>query len=233
MWWAEVPEGWDAAELTTPVDRKGYGDGGYAGTPTYEPRTLTITGAVAAPTPETLDLAYRPLPRRRAGPARADPLHPPRRVPQAMGLWCDPDRAAQVDRGGHPRRRLLLPARRRGPHQDRLSVAVRPDPAPHGAGGGRLPDGRDRGAHAVDRDRRGDRCAHRRAVATPATNRHAVYRVTGPVPRPGSSSAPGSSWPSTPTSARWTPGPWTPPPAPPPSTGSTATTPGRRAPPSR
>jgi hypothetical protein len=90
MWAADMPDGWDAAEMTTPVDRKAYGDGGYAGDPTLEPRTLTIEGTVAAPTPEALASAYRAFlaaVQGRSGRIRYTHLD---EWPAAMGLWTRP-----------------------------------------------------------------------------------------------------------------------------------------------
>jgi hypothetical protein len=184
MWWAEVPEGWDAASLTTPVDRKGYGDGGYAGTPTYEPRTLTVTGAVTAPTPEGLDLARRrflAVVQDRRGPIRYTHLD---EIPQAMGLWCDPT--------GQPK--WTAPDTRVA---DFSFLLVAEDPIKTGSaslyGPIRLPTAQGEGGYPM-----GATGALMPWTATGGVtaltvarvensgdeSAQAVYRVTGPVPRP-------------------------------------------------
>jgi hypothetical protein len=184
MWWAEVPEGWDAAELTTPLDRKGYGDGGYAGVPTYEPRTLTITGAVAAPDPETLDLAYRRLiavVQGRRGPIRYTHLD---ETPQAMGLWCDPT--------GRPTWKAADPR-----VADFTFLLVAEDPIKTGSaslyGPIRLPTAQGEGGYpmgATGALMPWTSAAGPAALTVAAVRNqgdepaHAVYRVTGPVPRP-------------------------------------------------
>jgi Phage tail protein len=65
QWWCDEPEGWAAPAAVTPVDGRSYGDGGYAGATTYEPRTLTFGSsepAVAvAPDAATAAAAYRRL----------------------------------------------------------------------------------------------------------------------------------------------------------------------------
>jgi hypothetical protein len=50
MWAAEEPDGWTAPTVSTPIDRRQDGHGGYAGEPTFEPRVLTVNGTVSAPT---------------------------------------------------------------------------------------------------------------------------------------------------------------------------------------
>jgi hypothetical protein len=61
VWVADVPEGWAFPEIETPVDRRQDGHGGYAGEPTYNPRALSFEGSVSAPTREALRGAYRRL----------------------------------------------------------------------------------------------------------------------------------------------------------------------------
>lgn len=50
MWLCDEPQGWDSPTVATPFDRKQYGDGAYAGQGYLEERTLTFSGAFAAPT---------------------------------------------------------------------------------------------------------------------------------------------------------------------------------------
>jgi hypothetical protein len=61
LWAADVPEGWDFPEVETPIDRRQDGHGGYAGEPTYNPRSLSFEGSVSAPTRQALRGAYRAL----------------------------------------------------------------------------------------------------------------------------------------------------------------------------
>jgi hypothetical protein len=53
QWWADEPEGWQAADSVTPMDDRASGDGGYAGTTTFAARVLSFgageTCVVAAP----------------------------------------------------------------------------------------------------------------------------------------------------------------------------------------
>lgn len=57
FWLADVPDGWEAPEIVVPMDRRSAGHGGYAGEPTFDPRTITVAGAVTAPSPEALAAA--------------------------------------------------------------------------------------------------------------------------------------------------------------------------------
>lgn len=91
LWIADSPDGWDAPTVTLPMDRRQTGDGGYGGTPTYEPRVLTVDGAVTAPTPVELARAQRRLLGAVLGSAPAfvryshlDDAY------GAMGLWVQP-----------------------------------------------------------------------------------------------------------------------------------------------
>jgi hypothetical protein len=52
MWFCEEPAGWDSPSVVTPMDRKQYGHGAYAGEPYFEERTLAFSGAFAAPSHE-------------------------------------------------------------------------------------------------------------------------------------------------------------------------------------
>lgn len=49
LWLSEEPEGAAAPAAVTPMDGRQYGDGGYAGETTYEPRVLTWTGTTSCP----------------------------------------------------------------------------------------------------------------------------------------------------------------------------------------
>jgi hypothetical protein len=72
------------------VDRKAYGDGGYAGDPTYEPRTLTVDRHRHRPHPGGPGLRLPPFlaaVQSRRGPIRYTHLD---EWPAAMGLWCNP-----------------------------------------------------------------------------------------------------------------------------------------------
>jgi hypothetical protein len=61
LWAADVPDGWDAPTVTTPMDRRQQGHGGYLGESSYEARNLSVEGTVTAPTPAALRAAYRRL----------------------------------------------------------------------------------------------------------------------------------------------------------------------------
>jgi hypothetical protein len=61
VWVADEPEGWAFPEVETPIDRRQDGHGGYAGEPTYNPRALSFEGSVSAPSREALRGAYRRL----------------------------------------------------------------------------------------------------------------------------------------------------------------------------
>jgi hypothetical protein len=50
MWVCEEPTGWDSPSVVTPMDRKQYGHGAYAGEGYFEERALGFAGAFAAPT---------------------------------------------------------------------------------------------------------------------------------------------------------------------------------------
>jgi hypothetical protein len=228
MWVADTPDGWDAAEMTTPVDRKGYGDGGYAGDPTLRAAHPHHHRHRRRPHPEALDRRLPDVPRRRAEPLRTDPVHAPRRVARRDGPVVQPRRPPQVAGGGHPRRGLLLPARRRGPHQDRRRRRYGPVRLPTVGGEGGYPMGAPgrvmpwtAAGGTVASPSRG-RQRRRRGLAR-RLHRH---RAGPPPPHPARQRL--LRGPRPPTSPPGTRGWWTPPPAPPPSTASTATTPGGR-----
>jgi hypothetical protein len=91
LWAADVPEGWDAPDVDTPLDRRPAGHGGYLGVSSYAPRVLTVEGAVSAPTPAALAQAYRrllgALLGHLGGFLRYTHLD---EDPQPMGLWVRP-----------------------------------------------------------------------------------------------------------------------------------------------
>jgi hypothetical protein len=60
-WVIGDPDGWDFPTVDLPVDRRPDGHGGFAGAPTYEPRTLTVEGSVSAPSYAALRDAHRRL----------------------------------------------------------------------------------------------------------------------------------------------------------------------------
>jgi Phage tail protein len=91
LWACDVPDGWDAPTVVTPVDRRSSGHGGYVGQSTYEERTLTVEGTVTAPTAADLDAAYRRLLTALLGAlsgfVRYTHLD---ETPAPMGLWVRP-----------------------------------------------------------------------------------------------------------------------------------------------
>lgn len=48
-WVCPEPDGWDAPTVTSPIDQRQDGPGGYLGESTLDPRTLTFDGAVSCP----------------------------------------------------------------------------------------------------------------------------------------------------------------------------------------
>jgi hypothetical protein len=184
MWAADTPDGWDAAEATTPLDRRQDGSGGYSGETTLEPRVLTVEGTVAAPTPAELSAAYRrwlAAVQRRGVFIRYTHLD---ELPEPVGVWVKPT--------GRPKWRAL---------DDRVAefsfLLVAEDPTktgtahsygpvrlptvggeggyPMGAGGAVMPWTAAGGTVAV-------------TVVTVGNSgdedSHAVYTVTGPASRP-------------------------------------------------
>lgn len=61
MWLAEEPDGWDAPEVSTPMDRRQHGHGGYAGESTFNERVLPVKGSAAAPTSQAAAAARTAL----------------------------------------------------------------------------------------------------------------------------------------------------------------------------
>lgn len=61
VWICDTPEGWAFPAVATPVDRRQDGHGGYAGEPTYDPRSLSFDGAVSAPSRQALRKAQSRL----------------------------------------------------------------------------------------------------------------------------------------------------------------------------
>lgn len=183
-WVVERPGGWDFPTVETPVDRRQDGHGGYAGEPTYNPRTLSFEGSVAAPTRQALRGAHRRLLTALLGSVPSYVRYTHLDDDGAPGLWLLPT--------GEPKWRAL---------DDRYAefafVMVADDPiktgtaatygpvrlpalggeggypigatgmiAPYTATGGTL------GVTVTQVPNAGDEAAH------------AVYTVTGPVPRP-------------------------------------------------
>jgi hypothetical protein len=91
LWACDVPEGWDSPNITTPSDRRQGGHGSYLGESTYEERVLAFEGTVTAPTPAALDEAYRRLLSallgKLSGFLRYTHLD---EAPAPMGLWVRP-----------------------------------------------------------------------------------------------------------------------------------------------
>lgn len=186
MWQADLPEGWAAASMTTPVDRKAYGDGGYAGDPTLEARVLTINGAVAAPTPEDLDAAYRrfmAVVQSRAGKIRYTHLD---EIPAAMGLWCAPTGQPKWEAADtrYAQWSFLLVAE--DPIKTGAAVAYGPVRLPTVGGEGGYPMGTGGLGMVAPYTASDSTVASTVAqVANPGDeDSHAIYTVTGPVPRP-------------------------------------------------
>jgi hypothetical protein len=59
--WIATLDGWEAPEVTTPMDRRPDGHGGFVGASSYDPRSLTLDGTVTAPDRPTLAAARRRL----------------------------------------------------------------------------------------------------------------------------------------------------------------------------
>jgi hypothetical protein len=185
MWACDVPDGWDSPEVTTPSDRRQGGHGSYLGESTYEERVLAFEGTVTAPTPAALDDAYRRLLRALLGQLssflRYTHLD---ETPAAMGLWVRPT--------GKPRWRVL---------DDRVAdfsfTLVAEDPIKTGSaavyGPVRLPTVGGEGGYPMGAS--GAVMPWTSAGGTIAVtvvtvpnagdeDSHAIYTVTGPVPRP-------------------------------------------------
>lgn len=183
-WLAERPEGWYAPTVTTPVDRRPAGHGGYAGEPSYEPRTLSFEGTVTAPTAEALDAAADRLLDAVLGSAPAQVRYTHLDAEPPRGLWLLPT--------GTPKWQAL---------DDRVAtfafVMIAEDPVKTGAtatyGPVRLPTVGGEGGYVMGAaglvmpaTSTGGTVAFTVAqVANPGNeSAHAVYTVTGPVPQP-------------------------------------------------
>jgi hypothetical protein len=179
-WLAEEPDEWAMPAVERGMDRRPDGHGGYAGPGTFEPRTLTLDGAVTAPSRAALVAA-----RRRLSAALLGDLTRPFRYTHlgdapAKGLW--------VYASGDPRWRAL---------DDRVAefafVLVAEDPIKTGAqrtyGPVRLSVLAEGGARAPFRFPlrfpAGGTTATRMTVQNEGDEEaHAVYRIHGPVPQP-------------------------------------------------
>jgi hypothetical protein len=184
LWAADVPDGWESPEVTLPMDRKPSGHGGYAGEPTYEPRTLTIEGLVTAPTAADLAAAGRRWLAAILGSVPTPVRYTHLDEGPARGLWVYPS--------GRPKWRAL---------DDRVAefscVLVADDPIKTGLtatyGPVRLPAAGGDGGYPM-----GASGAVMPWTASGSTvgltvafvpnvgdeDSHAIYTVTGPVPRP-------------------------------------------------
>jgi hypothetical protein len=90
MWVAEEPPEWAGPTVITPMDRRQDGHGGYAGEPSYDPLTLTVTGSVAAPSPAALRAAHRRLLNAWAGSAPGYVRYTHLDDDPAKGVWVLP-----------------------------------------------------------------------------------------------------------------------------------------------
>lgn len=185
IWVADEPEGWAFPEVDTPVDRRQDGHGGYAGEPTYNPRTLAFEGSVSAPTRQALRGAYKRLLGAVLGSVPAYVRYTQLDDDGAPGLWTlptgKPNWRAVDDR--YAEFAFVLVA------DDPIktgTVYTNADPVrlptvggeggyPMGAGGAVAPWTATGGTVAV---------TVARIPNTGDEDSHAVYRVQGPVPRP-------------------------------------------------
>lgn len=185
-WVADEPEGWAFPAVTTPIDRRQDGHGGYAGEPTYDPRPLTFEGSVTAPTPAALRRARARLTRTILGSVPNYVRYSHLDEDGAPGLWLLPA-------SGAPKWRA---------HDDRYAewsfVMVAEDPIktgtaalygpvrlPAAGGDGGYPIGAAGGAVAPWTASGGT--VGQTVTAVPNVgdeDSHAVYTVTGPVPQP-------------------------------------------------
>jgi hypothetical protein len=184
LWAADTPEGWDFPEVETPIDRRQDGHGGYAGEPTYNPRSLSFEGSAAAPTRQALRGAYRALMAAVLGSVPSYVRYTHLDEDGAPGLWLLPT--------GKPKWRAL---------DDRYAefafVMVAEDPIKTGTaatyGPVRLPPVGGEGGYAMGATgavapwtAAGGAIASTVAAVPNAGDEdaHAVYTVTGPVPQP-------------------------------------------------
>lgn len=183
LWVADVPEGWEVPEITLPMDRKPSGHGGFAGEPTFDPRTLTVAGLVTAPSSAALTAAGQ---RWRTACLGSIPMQV-----RYTHLDEDPPRGLWVYPSGKPLWRAL---------DDQVAefsvVLVAEDPiktsAPETYGPVRLPSAAGEGGYVAPitapATAVSDNSAPRAtAIAVPNAgdeDSHAVYVVNGPVPHP-------------------------------------------------
>jgi hypothetical protein len=183
-WAADTPEGSDAPEVTLPMDARQDGHGGYSGEPTYEPRALSFTGTVAAPSRDALKAAHRRYLAAVLGAVPGFQRYTDLNAGPARGLWVKPS--------GKPRWRALT---------DRAAefafVLIAEDPFWTGAattyGPVRLPmvggeGGYPMGAAGAVMPWTSTGGTAAQTVARVPNDgdedAHAVYTVTGPIPRP-------------------------------------------------
>lgn len=182
LWAADVPEGWEMPEIDVPMDRRPVGNGGYAGEPALLPRTVTLAGGVAAPTPAALAAARARFMRAVLGPLPAMWRYTHLDEAPARGLWVYPS--------GKPLWRAL---------DDRIAefsvVLVAEDPIKTSAaasyGPVRLPAAGGEGGLVAPLTApltsAGGPAARVTVLAVPNAGDEAsdaVYAVTGPVPQP-------------------------------------------------
>jgi len=182
-WWADEPEGWAAPAVALPMDRRSEGHGGFAGRPTYEPRTLTLTGAVTAPSFTALRAArerlvslylsgsYVRYSQLDDGPAK--------------GLWCLPSGELKWESfdGRFADFSLLLVAE--DPIKTGASVTYGPIRLPSALGEGGYPMGAGGAVMPWTASGGGAGSLTVQQIANDGNEAsHALYSVTGPVPRP-------------------------------------------------
>jgi hypothetical protein len=180
-WLVDEPKGWRFPSVTVPMDRRQSGHGGYAGEPTFEPRTLTVEGTVTAPTPDALDAAHGRLMAALLGrlPAQTRWTHADE---GGRGLWvytnADPSWANHDDRAADFGFVLIA----EDPIKTGPAVPYGPVRLPGNNGGLRAAAGGFRSPWVATAGVVG-------RIATTAANpgdqeSHAIYTITGPVPAP-------------------------------------------------
>jgi hypothetical protein len=184
IWVAEEPEGWAFPTVETPIDRRQDGHGGYAGEPTYNPRTLSFEGSVSAPTRQALRGAHRRLVDALLGSAPAYVRYTHLDDDGAPGLWTlptgTPKWRATDDR--YAEWAFLLVAD--DPIKTGTAATYGPVRLPTVAGEGGYPMGT--GGAVAPWTASGGTVAVTVAQIPNIGDEdsHAVYRVQGPVPRP-------------------------------------------------
>lgn len=181
VWVADTPDGWEFPEVSLPIDRRQDGHGGYAGEPTYNDRTLSFEGSVSAPTREALRGAYRRLIRALLGSVPGYVRYTHLDEDPARGLWVMPT--------GQPKWRAFDER-----YAEWAFVVVADDPIKTGAaapfGPVRIPPPGSEGGYVMGAGMPWTAtggAAARYVAQVPNVgdeDSHAVYRVTGPVPRP-------------------------------------------------